>query len=104
MIVSQLTLASPNRCSTAGKLLNSINHLRLGNTKELKNPGMDFAFSTIAEMPPAETIPVAITATREIIIIIPCIKSEALSAKNPLTKVYDITKEPPVSSLNDNLH
>ena len=51
--------------------------------KNSKNPGMFCEFSTTAPIPPAEIVPIITTAISAVTITIACIKSDALSAKNP---------------------
>ena len=59
--------------------------LRVGvaRPKNLKNPGIAFALSITAPIPPALTVLITTITPSATIITIPCIKSDALSAKNP---------------------
>ncbi len=63
--------------------------------KRSKNPGMLFAFSITVPKPPAAWLPSTNTRTSAIIITIACMKSDALSARNPPKKVYKSTKTAP---------
>ena len=51
--------------------------------KNSKNPGISCAFSATAEKPPALIVLITTIKVRATNITIPCIKSDALSAKKP---------------------
>ena len=63
--------------------------------KKSKKPDIVFALSITAFSPPAWDMPNTSTAVKAKIITILCIKSDALSAKNPPTNVYSTTKTAP---------
>ena len=56
---------------------------------------MDCALVMTAPRPPAATVPVTTMTTRATIITTACMKSEALSARNPPMIVYTSTKTAP---------
>ena len=65
--------------------------------KNSRKPGKSLTFSKTAPRPPALATPSVSTATSTTTITMACIKSDALSAKKPPSKVYISTNAAPTS-------